>query len=71
MGAGPCGSTVWPLGSVTKGTDEVLDRKVGSEIMCLLTDFLRPPAFGVVRPLLVGVMRPFSNLGPEAILGEG
>lgn len=73
MGAGPrtsC-STVCPLGRVIRGTDEVLERKVGSEIMCLLTDFLRPPALGVVRPLLVGVVRPFSNLLPEGIRGEG
>jgi hypothetical protein len=48
-------------GNPTSGTEEVLDRKVGSEIMFLVTDFFLLPIPGVVRPVEVGVVRPVEG----------
>lgn len=46
-------------GRPTSGTEDVLEIRVGSEIMPLVTDFFRLPAPGVVRPELAGgVCRP-------------
>lgn len=59
-----------PLGRPTRGTEEVLDMNVGSEIIPLVTDFLRALiivclfSFGVDRPVVVGG----CGIGPE---GDG
>ena len=63
-GGGITGSTGGPpsLGRCTRGTVDVLETNVGSEIICFVIDLLRAPkgverpgsAEGVVRPLAAG-----------------
>jgi len=51
------------------GTEEVLEMNVGSEIIPLVTDFLRVPA-GVDRPS-TGVERPWLGGGGSGPTGDG
>lgn len=67
-GGGIMASTGGPpsFGRYTRGTVDVLETNVGSEIMFLVTDFLREPE-GVARPgIAVGVILPLV-----AGFGEG
>lgn len=63
--AGTGGVAIWPgrglMGSPTRGTEEVLEMKVGSEIIPLVTDFLRAAA----------VVGRFSSTGVERPVGGG
>jgi len=61
--AGTGGVAICPgrglIGNPTRGTDEVLEMKVGSEIIPLVTDFLRAAAAG--RLSSTGVERPVGG----------
>lgn len=67
-GGAKIGSTGGPpfCGKFTSGTEEVLETKVGSDIMALTIDFFLAPA-GAARPGSVGVMRPLPT---DAGFGE-
>ena len=67
------GSTFGPpsRGRWTRGTVEVLDTNVGSEIMPLVTDRFRCPD-GVTRPGTAdGVVRPFAMGFGDGIAEDG
>lgn len=63
-GTGGATGEVTLCGSCTKGTDDVLDTKVGSEIMVLVTDLFRLNGpVGVPRPLALDPALEFER-GP-------